>query len=60
MMRFLIVTFSLLLLATSLAARPVPFTTKEVGLMLRSGYPSEAVMNELSKRRFADTVDGIE
>src|SRR6478609_4621245 len=36
---------------------PAPLTIKEVSLMLRSGYSSEAVLQELSKRKFADTLD---
>lgn len=34
-----------------------PLTSKDVSLMLRSGYSSPTVMQELSKRHFADTVD---
>jgi len=35
----------------------MPLTAKEIGLMLRSGYSSEAVMRELSARHFADSFD---
>ena len=35
----------------------LPLTSKEVGLMLRSGYSSPTVMQELAKRHFADTLD---
>ena len=38
------------------AAQP-PFTAKDVGLMLRAGYSSGAVMKELATHRFADTLD---
>src|SRR4029077_13077199 len=34
-----------------------PLTLKEVSLMLRSGYSSEVVLQELSKRKFAETLD---
>ena len=40
-----------------LSAGMAPLTLKEVGLMLRSGYSSEVVLQELSKRKFADTLD---
>jgi hypothetical protein len=32
----------------------MPLTAKEIGLMLRSGYSSEAVLRELSARRFGE------
>src|ERR1700716_2351503 len=35
----------------------MPLTAKEIGLMLRSGYSSEAVMRELSARHLADSFD---
>jgi hypothetical protein len=38
-------------------AGSVPLTAREVGLMLRSGYSSDAVLHELSVRHFADTFD---
>ena len=34
----------------------LPLSAKEVGLMLRSGYSSEAVQEELSARHFAGAV----
>jgi len=37
--------------------RSLPLTTKEVSLMLRAGYSSEAVQQELSVRRFAGPCD---
>ena len=40
-----------------LTAGLAPLTVKEVSLMLRSGYSSEVVLQELSKRKFADTLD---
>src|SRR2546423_4620429 len=38
-------------------AGQLPLTVSEIGLMLRSGYSSSAVMQELSKRHFADGID---
>jgi nucleoredoxin len=46
-----------MLLAFAVQAGQLPLTVGEIGLMLRSGYPSNAVMQELSTRHFADTVD---
>ncbi len=51
----------LLVLLTVLGARTgaaLPcMTSKEVGLMLRSGYSSTSVIKELSQRHFVDTLD---
>jgi nucleoredoxin len=41
----------------SLRARPLPLTTKEVTLMLRSGFSSETVQKELAARHFAVSCD---
>jgi len=38
-------------------AGQLPLNVSEIGLMLRSGYSSNALMQELSARHFADTVD---
>jgi thiol-disulfide isomerase/thioredoxin len=38
-------------------ATQLPLTAKDVSLMLRAGYSSSAVAQELSVRRFADTLD---
>jgi Thioredoxin-like len=38
-------------------AGSVPLTAKDIGLMLRSGYSSEAVLRELSTRHFAGDFD---
>ena len=48
-----------ILLSLSLLARAsqLPLTTKEISLMLRAGYSSGSVMQELEKRRFADSFD---
>jgi hypothetical protein len=56
MLRLLIV-LGLLLNAVGLIAGVMPLTAKELSLMLRSGYSSEAVIRELAKRKFADTFD---
>jgi nucleoredoxin len=44
-------------LIPTIHARPIPLTAKEIGLMLRTGYSSEAVLRELAVRHFADTCD---
>ena len=45
------------LLAFAVQAGQLPLTVNEIGLMLRSGYSSNSLMQELSTRHFADTVD---
>ena len=42
---------------SAVRGRSLPLTIKEVTLMLRSGYSSEAVQRELSVRRFAESCD---
>lgn len=42
---------------STLPARTLPLTIKEVTLMLRSGFSNETVQRELSVRRFADSCD---
>src|ERR1700680_1320192 len=56
-MRFLLVTFLLGASACRAICGPRPLTAREIGLMLRSGYSSEAVIRELSSRHFADSFD---
>lgn len=56
-MRVLLFALFVGLFACNLPARSLPFTAKEIGLMLRSGYSSEAVMADLATRRFAETLD---
>ena len=56
-MRFLLVTFLLVASVYRAICGPMPLTAKEIGLMLRSGYSSEAVIRELSSRHFADSFD---
>ena len=55
MRRWVYLGFSLFVLATQ--AGQLPLTVSEIGLMLRSGYSSNSLMQELSRRHFADTVD---
>lgn len=57
-MRSLLVVLLLFASASSsLVGRVLPLTVKEVCLMLRSGYSSEAVQQELSARHLAGTCD---
>jgi len=55
MRRWVYLSFTLLVFAVR--AGQLPLTVTEIGLMLRSGYSSNALMQELSKRHFADAVD---
>jgi hypothetical protein len=53
---------TILLLMTSVSlslalASTLPLTTNEIGLMLRSGYSSQAVLQELAIRKFAGSLD---
>jgi hypothetical protein len=48
-----------MMMARSACAGPLPLTVREISLMLRSGYSSEAVMREVAKRRFADSFDPL-
>jgi nucleoredoxin len=58
-MRRLLFAVLFLVGAMSSAAlgRILPLTAKEVGLMLRSGYSSQTIQQELSVRRFAGSCD---
>lgn len=56
MARSLAVVFFIAWIGCSSAAVQ-PFTAKELSLMLRSGYSSDAVLRELATRKFADTFD---
>src|SRR5438270_4822719 len=57
-MRFCVNGLALLLFATaSLAGSLAPLSLKDVSLMLRSGYSSEAVQRELTGRHFTGTLD---
>jgi nucleoredoxin len=56
--RLLVIVFLLLNAALgSVDGRVLPLTLKDVCLMLRSGYSSEAVQRELSVRHLAETCD---
>jgi thioredoxin family protein len=50
-------SFCLLWFACAVTAGIAPLTVKDISLMLRSGYSSEVVLQELSKRKFAETFD---
>src|ERR1700682_4148891 len=54
------VVVSILLSILAGHAAQLPLTAKEIGLMLRMGYSTSAMMQELSTRRFADTLDTAE
>ena len=56
MPRFLVLPLACLL-AVSAAAAPMPLTSSEITLMLRAGYSSRTVLQEVAKRKFADTLD---
>ena len=45
------------LICSSVLAGPAPLTSTDIGLMLRTGYSSGAVLQELGKRKFADKLD---
>lgn len=53
---FAILTLSLISIFVA-SARQLPLTLKEISLMLRSGFSSDAIIHDLGKRRFAETVD---
>lgn len=46
-----------LALALTTQAEQMPLTVSEISLMLRSGYSSKSLMQELSTRHFADVLD---
>lgn len=51
-LRFFLATFALTTLG-----QPLPLTLKEVALMLRSGYSSESVLQEIAQRRMSEPLD---
>ncbi len=55
MRRWIYLAFSLLACATQ--AGQLPLTANDISLMLRTGYSSTSLMQELSVRHFADTID---
>jgi nucleoredoxin len=57
MRRFFIVLFFFAVALNSAIGRVLPLTVKDVCLMLRSGFSSEAVQRELSVRHFAESFD---
>ncbi len=56
-MRPLLPVLFLILASAFSQGGQLPFTCKEISLMLRSGYSSPTVMLELGKRHFADALD---
>jgi hypothetical protein len=57
MVRLVVGLGVLAIIAHGAFAAATPLTTKEIGLMLRSGYPSQSVLQELSRRGCADIFD---
>ena len=55
MRRWVYLVFGLLVFSTQ--AGQLPLTVNELGLMLRTGHSSQSLLQELSKRQFADTLD---
>lgn len=55
MRRWVYLGFSLFVLATQ--AGQLPLTVSEISLMLRAGYSSNSLMQDLSTRHFADSID---
>ena len=56
-MRALFCLLFFALLISPVRGRPLPLTVKDVDLMLRSGYSSEALMRELAVRHLVGTCD---
>ena len=46
-------------IALAANAAPLPLTVKDISLMLRAGYSSQMVFDELTQRRFNDTLDNF-
>ncbi len=55
-MRLLLLLFVATLIATA-KATPQPMSNKEIALMLRSGYSSESVLTEITRRRTLESFD---
>ena len=55
MLRLPWVALAVVLFVALASAAPAPLTTKEIALMLRTGYSSASVLQELAKRKCADT-----
>ena len=47
----------LAIVCSSVFAGPAPLTSSEIGLMLRTGYSSASILQELATRKFADKLD---
>lgn len=56
-MRIIVLAVLFLLLGKVLPAATLPLTAKDIGLMLRSGYSSEAVAHDLAANHFAGSCD---
>jgi hypothetical protein len=56
-MRIMLLTVFLVAAVRCALSSVMPLTTKEIDLMLRSGYSSETILRELSARRFGDQFD---
>src|SRR2546421_13049752 len=54
---FLMGTVAVALVSSGLAGNLSPLTVKDVSLMLRSGYSSDAVEREVAARHFIGTLD---
>src|SRR6266446_9887051 len=52
-----VLVFLLGSLVFATAAVAEPLSTKEIALMLRSGYSSESVLKEIASRHVADSLD---
>jgi nucleoredoxin len=60
MRQFLLLALVLVIIGfTNLVSKVLPLTTKDVCLMLRSGYSSETIQRELAARHFAETLDAV-
>ena len=55
--RFLAVVICLLLSIIVARARQMPLTVKEISFMLRTGYSNDAIVQDLARRHFADSID---
>lgn len=56
-MRTIVFAVLFLLVGKVLPAASLPLTAKEIGLMLRSGYTSEAIAQDLATKHFAGSCD---
>ncbi len=56
-MRLLLIALLVLSSGFFSQAAPLPMTTSDISLMLRTGYSSKTILQELALRHFADTFD---